>query len=61
MRLHQAELTILIRGSKGGEIRQNDKLVQNPARKRNPDKEPTQENSMVVTRLRVGASLLEAP
>jgi hypothetical protein len=28
MRLRQAELTILIRGSKGGEIRQNDHLVQ---------------------------------
>jgi hypothetical protein len=32
-----------------------------PAQKRNLDKEPSQENSMVVTRLRVGASLLEAP
>jgi hypothetical protein len=61
MRLHQAELMILIRGSKGGEIRQNDDLVQNPAWKRNPDKEPSHENSIMVTRLRVGASLLEAP
>jgi hypothetical protein len=61
MRLHQAELMILIRGSKGGEIHQNDNLVQNPAWKRNPDKEPSHENSMVVMRLLVGASLLKAP
>jgi hypothetical protein len=61
MRLRQAELTILIRGSKGGEIRQNDNLVQNPARKHNPDKKPSHEDSIVVMRLRVGASLLEAP
>jgi hypothetical protein len=60
MRLCQAELTILKRGSKGGEMRQNDNLVQNPARKRNPDKKPSHENSMVVTRLQVGALLLEA-
>jgi hypothetical protein len=38
----QAELTILIRRSKGGGIRQNGNLVQNLARKRNPDKEPSQ-------------------
>jgi hypothetical protein len=42
MRLHQAELTILIRGSKEGEIRQNNNLVQNFARKRNHNKEPSQ-------------------
>jgi hypothetical protein len=42
IRLHQAELTILIWGSKGGEIHQNDKLVQNPSHKRNPDNEPSQ-------------------
>jgi hypothetical protein len=42
MRLHQAELMILIRGSKGGEIRQNDNLVQNLVRKRNLNKEPSQ-------------------
>jgi hypothetical protein len=42
MRLHQVELTILIRGSKGGEICQNNNLVQNPTRKCNPDKEPSQ-------------------
>jgi hypothetical protein len=60
MRLHQAELTILKRGSKGGEIRQNDNLVQNPAWKRNPNKKPSHEDSNVVTRLREGASLLEA-
>jgi hypothetical protein len=30
------------------------------AQKRNLDKEPSQEDLMVVTRLRVGASLLEA-
>jgi hypothetical protein len=49
------ELVILIRGSKGGEIHQNDKLDRNPTRKRNPDKEPSQEDSMVVMRLQVGA------
>jgi hypothetical protein len=49
MMLRQAELTILIQGSKGGEIRQNDNLVQNPTRKRNPDKEPSHKDSMVVT------------
>jgi hypothetical protein len=38
MSLCQAESTILIRGSKGGEIRQNDNLVQNLARKRNPSR-----------------------
>jgi hypothetical protein len=42
MRLHQAELTLLIRRTKGKEIRQNDNLVQALARKRNPDKEPSQ-------------------
>jgi hypothetical protein len=36
------ELTILIWCSNGGEICQNDKLDQNLARKRNPDKEPSQ-------------------
>jgi hypothetical protein len=61
MRLRQAELMILIRGSKGGKIRQNDNLVQNPTRKRNPDKMPSHEDSMMVMRLRVGASLLDAP
>jgi hypothetical protein len=58
MRLHQAEMMILIQGSKGGEIRQNDNFVQNPAWKHNSDKEQSQEDSMVVTRLREGASLL---
>jgi hypothetical protein len=33
---------ILIWGSKGGEIRENDKLVQNPSQKRNPDNKPSQ-------------------
>jgi hypothetical protein len=61
MRLRQAELTILKRGSKGGEIHQNDNLVQNPAQKGNPDKKPSHEDSMVIMRLRVGASLLYAP
>jgi hypothetical protein len=42
MRLRQAELTILIRGSKRGEIRQNDNLFQILVRKRNPIKEPSQ-------------------
>jgi hypothetical protein len=42
MRLHQAELTILIWGSKGGEIRQNGNLVQNLVPKRNLNKEPSQ-------------------
>jgi hypothetical protein len=42
MRLHQAELTILIRGSKGGEIYQKDNLVQNLARKHNHRQEPSQ-------------------
>jgi hypothetical protein len=42
---------ILIRGSKGEEIHQNDNLVQNPARKCNPDIKPSHEDSMVVTRL----------
>jgi hypothetical protein len=51
MRLRQAELMILKWGSKGGEIRQNDNLVQNPARKCNPDKKPSHEDSMVVMRL----------
>jgi hypothetical protein len=41
MRLHLAELTILIQGSKGGEILQNNNLVQILARKRNPNKEPS--------------------
>jgi hypothetical protein len=35
-------LTILIQGSKGGQIHQNGHLVQNLAQKRNPDKEPSQ-------------------
>jgi hypothetical protein len=38
-------------GSKGGAICHNGNLVQNPAQKRNPDKEPSQEDSMVVPRL----------
>jgi hypothetical protein len=42
MRLCQAEWTILIWGSKGGEIRQNVNLVENLARKHNPDKESSQ-------------------
>jgi hypothetical protein len=42
MRFHQAELTILIRGSTGGEIRQKGNLVQNLAQKRNPIEEPSQ-------------------
>jgi hypothetical protein len=54
MRLCQAELMILIWGSKGGEIRQNDKLVQNPSQNRNPDIEPSQKDSMMDTRLQVG-------
>jgi hypothetical protein len=33
----------------------------NLARKRNRIKEPSQKDLMMVTRLRVGASLLEAP
>jgi hypothetical protein len=41
MRFRQVELTVLIRGSKGGEIRQKGNLVQNLARKRNPMKEPS--------------------
>jgi hypothetical protein len=41
MRLHQAELTILIWRLKGGEIHQKGNLVQNLARKRNPIKEPS--------------------
>jgi hypothetical protein len=61
MRLRQAELAILKRGSKGGEIRQNDNLVQNPAQKRNPDKKLSHKDSKVVMRLRAGASLLKAP
>jgi hypothetical protein len=51
MRLRQAELTILIWGSKGGEICQNDNLVQNLARKCNPNKKLSHENSIVVMRL----------
>jgi hypothetical protein len=42
MRFHQAELTILIRGSTGGEICQKGNLVQNLAQKRNPIEEPSQ-------------------
>jgi hypothetical protein len=42
MRLRPLELMILIRGSKGGEICQNGNLVQNLARKHNPNKEPSQ-------------------
>jgi hypothetical protein len=41
MRLRQAELMIPIWGSKGGEIRQNDNLVQILAQKHNPIKEPS--------------------
>jgi hypothetical protein len=41
MRFHQAELMILIRRSKGGEIYQKGDLVQNLARKCNPIKEPS--------------------
>jgi hypothetical protein len=33
---------IFICGSEGGEICQNNKLVQNPSQKRNPDNEPSQ-------------------
>jgi hypothetical protein len=42
MRLLQAESTILLRGSKGGEIHRRGNLVQNLARKRNHNKEPSQ-------------------
>jgi hypothetical protein len=42
MRFHQVELTILIRGSKGGEIRRNGNFVQNRAQKCNPIKEPSE-------------------
>jgi hypothetical protein len=42
IRLRQVELTILIRDSKGGEIRQNVNLVQSLAWERNPIKEPSQ-------------------
>jgi hypothetical protein len=55
LRLRQAELTILMRGSKGGEIRQNDNLVRNLARKHNADKGPSQKDLMMVTRLGVHA------
>jgi hypothetical protein len=55
MRLRQAELTILMRGSKGREIRQNDNLVRNLARKHNADKGPSQKDLMMVTRLGVHA------
>jgi hypothetical protein len=41
MKLRQARLTILIRGSKGEGIRQKGNLVQNLARKRNPIEEPS--------------------
>jgi hypothetical protein len=51
MRLRQAELTILKWNSEGGEIQQNDNLVQNLAQKHNPDKEPSHKDSMVLTRL----------
>jgi hypothetical protein len=50
MRLRQAELTILIRGSKGEENSQNNHLVRNLAWKRNPDKGASQKDSMMVTR-----------
>jgi hypothetical protein len=46
-----SRVDILIRGLKGGEICPNDNLVQNPAQKRNPDKKPSHEDSMVVMRL----------
>jgi hypothetical protein len=42
MRLHQAEMTILIQGSKGREIHQNSNLVKNLSRTCNPIKEPSQ-------------------
>jgi hypothetical protein len=42
MKLCQVELTILIWGSKGGEICQNSNLVQNLAREHNPIKELSQ-------------------
>jgi hypothetical protein len=42
MRFHQVGLTVFIRRSKGGEIRQKRNLVQNLARKRNLNKEPSQ-------------------
>jgi hypothetical protein len=42
MRLRQAELMILIWGSKGGENHQNGNLVKNLAQKRNRIKEPSQ-------------------
>jgi hypothetical protein len=41
IRLHQLELMILIQRSEGGEIRQNSNLVQDPARKHNPVREPS--------------------
>jgi hypothetical protein len=47
-------------GFKGRRNPQNDNLVQNPAWKCNPNKKPSHEDSNVVTRLREGASLLEA-
>jgi hypothetical protein len=42
MRLRQAVWTILIWGSKGGEIRQKGNLVQNLARKCNHNRQPSQ-------------------
>jgi hypothetical protein len=42
MKLCQAELMILIWGSKGGKIHQKGNLVQNLPRKRNHNKEPSQ-------------------
>jgi hypothetical protein len=51
MRLRQVVSMILIWRTKGKEIRQNNNLAQNPTRKHNPDKEPSQEDLMVVMRL----------
>jgi hypothetical protein len=42
MRLHQAESTILILRSKGGEIHQKGNLAQNLAQNRNHNMEPSQ-------------------
>jgi hypothetical protein len=42
MRFRQVELTILIQGSKGREIRRKGNLVQNLAQKCNPIKEPSE-------------------
>jgi hypothetical protein len=60
MRLRQAELMIHIRDSKGEKTVKMAIWFKILAQKRNLNKEPSQEDSMVVMRLRVGASLLEA-